>query len=62
MSGETLLTAVGLVFILEGLLPLVAPAAWRRAFTQLQLHDGQIRFVGLLALLAGLLLLILNAD
>ena len=63
MSGETLLTAVGLVFILEGLLPLVAPAAWRRAFTQLlQLHDGQIRFFGLLALLAGLLLLILNAD
>jgi uncharacterized protein YjeT (DUF2065 family) len=61
MSGETLLTAVGLVLVLEGLLPLVAPAAWR-AFTQLQLHDGQIRFVGLLALLAGLLLLILNAD
>ncbi|WP_409986351.1 DUF2065 domain-containing protein [Ottowia sp.] len=52
------MTALGLVFIVEGLLPLLAPAAWRRAFMQLlQLHDGQIRFFGLLALLAGLLLL-----
>ncbi len=58
VNGETLLTALGLVFIVEGLLPLLAPAAWRRAFMQLlQLHDGQIRFFGLLALLAGLLLL-----
>ena len=63
MNGETLLTALGLVFIFEGLLPLLGPAVWRRTFSQLlQLHDGQIRFFGLLALLAGLLLLILNAD
>ncbi len=60
MNGETLLTALGLVFIFEGLLPLLAPAAWRRAFTQLlQLHDGQIRFFGLLALLAGVVLMTL---
>lgn len=62
MNGETLLTALGLVFIFEGLLPLLAPAAWRRAFAQLlQLHDGQIRFFGLLALLAGLLLMTVAA-
>ncbi len=62
MNGETLLTALGLVFIFEGLLPLLAPAAWRRAFTQLlQLHDGQIRFFGLLALLAGLVVMALAA-
>ena len=60
MNGETLRTALGLVFIFEGLLPLLAPAAWRRAFTQLlQLHDGQIRFFGLLALLAGVVLMTL---
>jgi uncharacterized protein YjeT (DUF2065 family) len=40
MSGETLLTAVGLVLVLEGLLPLVAPAAWR-AFTQLRCTTGR---------------------
>ena len=60
MNGETLLTALGLVFIFEGLLPLLGPAAWRRTFSQLlQLHDGQIRFFGLLALVLGLVLMAL---
>ena len=60
MNGETLLTALGLVFIFEGLLPLLGPAVWRRTFSQLlQLHDGQIRFFGLLALLLGLVLMAL---
>ena len=60
MSGETLLTALGLVFIFEGLLPLLGPAVWRRTFSQLlQLHDGQIRFFGLLALVLGLVLMAL---
>ena len=58
MNGETLLTALGLVFIFEGLLPFVAPRAWRQAFSQLmQMRDGQVRFFGLLALLGGLALL-----
>lgn len=58
MSSDTLLLALGLVFVLEGLLPLLAPAAWRRAFMQLlQLRDGQLRFFGLVAVLAGLALL-----
>lgn len=49
--------ALVLVLILEGLLPFVAPATWRRVFTQmLQLEDGQIRFFGLLCVLSGLLL------
>ena len=60
MTGETLLTALGLVFIFEGLLPLLGPAVWRRTFSQLlQLHDGQIRFFGLLALVLGLVLMAL---
>ena len=58
MSTEVLLAGFGLALILEGLLPLLAPRAWREAFSQLlQLQNGQIRFVGLLALGAGLLLL-----
>lgn len=58
MSGDALLLAIGLLFVLEGLLPLVAPQVWRRAFMQmLQLRDGQLRFIGLLAVAAGLALL-----
>ena len=54
----TWLAALGLSLILEGLLPFVAPRAWRQAFSQLmQMRDGQVRFFGLLALLGGLALL-----
>lgn len=57
MTGDTLLAALALVFIFEGLLPLLAPAAWRRAFSQLlRLRDGQIRFFGLLCVLGGVVL------
>ena len=46
--------------ILEGLLPFLAPARWREAFLQIsRLADGQIRFVGLTAMAAGVLILIL---
>lgn len=52
-------TAAAFVLILEGVLPLLAPTAWRRVFTQmLQLRDGQIRFVGLISLLVGVLVLV----
>lgn len=58
MTSDTVLLAVGLVLVLEGLLPLLAPGTWRRAFSQmLQLRDGQLRFFGLLAVAAGLALL-----
>ncbi len=55
--SDLLWPALALVLIFEGLLPFVAPSAWRRVFTQmLQLQDGQIRFFGLLCVLSGLLL------
>jgi uncharacterized protein YjeT (DUF2065 family) len=54
----TVLMAVGLMFVIEGLLPLVAPAAWREVFRRiLQFSDGQIRFFGLASMLAGLVLI-----
>lgn len=56
MSDNWLL-ALGLMLILEGLLPMVAPLRWRRLFEQLMhMQDGQIRFFGLLMVLAGLIL------
>ncbi len=58
--SASLWAALGLVLVLEGLLPFISPAGWRRLFTQmLQLRDGQIRFVALLSIVAGLCLLAL---
>ncbi len=49
------------MLVLEGMLPFLAPAVWREAFNRLvRLRDGQIRFMGLVSMLAGLLLLILS--
>jgi uncharacterized protein YjeT (DUF2065 family) len=57
--GTSILAAIALVLIFEGLLPLISPSKWRDMFTQiLQLQDGQIRFFGLGIVLLGLFLLI----
>lgn len=56
--GEALLGAVALMLLFEGLLPLLNPAAWRQVFVRaLQMSDGQIRFIGLLSVLGGVVLL-----
>jgi len=55
---DTWLTAIALVLIFEGIFPLISPARWRQAFSQLiQLDEGQIRFFGLIAVVIGLFLL-----
>ncbi len=53
-----LVAALALVLILEGLMPLLSPSAWRDAMRRIgALRDGQIRFMGLAATVSGLLLL-----
>ena len=55
---DSLFTAVGLMLVLEGLMPLLLPQSWREAFQRLMaFKDGQLRFVGLLSVLAGLILI-----
>jgi uncharacterized protein YjeT (DUF2065 family) len=50
--------ALALVLVLEGLMPAIHPQGWRRMFAQLlQLDDQQIRKVGLLSMVLGLVLL-----
>jgi len=45
------------MLILEGLMPLLLPKAWRDTFKRMvELKDGQLRFVGLMSIVAGLLL------
>ncbi|PUE41580.1 DUF2065 domain-containing protein [Limnohabitans sp. Bal53] len=54
--------ALGLMLILEGLLPMISPRSWRSLFVQmLQLEEGQIRFFGLLMVVFGLLVIWLLA-
>lgn len=55
---DTLLAALALILVLEGVLPFLSPGAWRRVFERaIRLSDGQIRFIGLSSMLAGLIAL-----
>ena len=58
--STTLLTAIALMMVIEGVLPFLVPNIWRETFRRLtEMSDGQIRFIGLTSMLAGLLLLYL---
>ena len=55
-----LLLAFALMLVIEGLLPFLSPRIWRETFRRaIELSDGQLRFVGLASLLAGLILLMI---
>ena len=59
--ATTLLMALALMLVIEGLLPFLAPKAWRETFQRLmQLSDGQIRFFGLTSMIMGLILLLIS--
>lgn len=50
--------ALGLMLVLEGLMPFLFPSAWRETLRKLvQFQDGQLRFLGLTLMLSGLLLI-----
>ena len=62
MDGNTLWTALALVLVFEGLLPLISPVACRRMFAQIfALNNGQIRFFGLCSIAIGLISLAMLA-
>jgi len=52
------MSACALMLVAEGLLPFLSPSSWRRVFEKAtQMSDGQIRFLGLASMLAGLAML-----
>jgi uncharacterized protein len=58
--ADLLLCALALMFVFEGLLPLLSPTRWRSVFeSALRLSDGQIRFIGLASIVAGGVLLLI---
>jgi uncharacterized protein YjeT (DUF2065 family) len=53
-----LIAAIGMMLVLEGIIPFFSPKLWRDTFSRIaRLSDGQIRFFGLIALMFGALLL-----
>jgi len=55
-----LLLAIGLVLVIEGILPLVSPQAWKQTFSRMvEMKDGQLRFVGLASMIIGLVIVLL---
>jgi uncharacterized protein YjeT (DUF2065 family) len=57
-DSTTFWLAMALVLVIEGFMPFVSPATWRKTFMQiLQLDDGQLRFFGLCSLLIGVALI-----
>ena len=61
MNSDLLWAAMALMLVFEGLFPFLSPKGWRRTFERLlSMHDGQIRFFGLVSILLGLALLWLS--
>ena len=57
---DNLLLAFALMLVLEGLVPFIAPSAWRATFRRLiEFSDGQVRFVGLTSMLVGIILIMI---
>jgi hypothetical protein len=57
---DILLAALALMLVFEGLLPFLSPTSWRSVFERAtRMTDGQIRFLGLTSMIAGLAMLLL---
>jgi uncharacterized protein YjeT (DUF2065 family) len=55
---STLAIAFGFMLLFEGAVPFLFPKQWREMFNRItQFSDGQIRFVGMIALVCGLVIL-----
>ena len=53
-----MLSAVALVFVLEGIIPFIKPDAMRKMYIMAtQMNNTTLRFIGLSSMLFGLLLL-----
>jgi uncharacterized protein YjeT (DUF2065 family) len=57
--GTSFIIALGLVLILEGIVPLIMPSVWKDTFRRItSLEDGQLRFIGLMAVVSGVMVLL----
>lgn len=57
---KTLLLALGLVLVFEGILPFIAPSKWRRTILMLGSQNNDfVRKLGLVLMICGALIVIL---
>lgn len=63
MAWSIFLSAVGLLFVFEGLLPSLSPHFWRKLMQQM-LHqsDRALRVMGLVSMLIGLVIVCVTRD
>ncbi|PCJ84630.1 MAG: DUF2065 domain-containing protein [Thiotrichaceae bacterium] len=57
---ESIIPALALMLVFEGMLPFISPKSWRNAMSQAaQQSDNVLRILGFLSMLAGVIVLYL---
>jgi len=57
---ESIIPALALMLVFEGMLPFISPKSWRNAMSQAaQQPDNVLRILGFLSMLAGVIVLYL---
>ena len=57
---ETILVALALMMVFEGVLPFISPSAMRKAILQiLQMSDNTLRLIGAISMFSGLALILM---
>lgn len=55
---ESIIPALALVLVIEGMLPFISPKSWREAMTQAaQLPDNILRSLGFVSMMVGVIVL-----
>ena len=59
--SESIVLAIGLVLVIEGLFPLFFTQSWKEAFTRItNQKNGQIKFYGLLSVIIGIMIIFIG--
>ncbi len=63
MLEATLITAIALVFIIEGILPFMFPNAWRRMMkAAVEASEKELRIMGLISITIGMVVLMFLSE
>ncbi|MDC1100601.1 DUF2065 family protein [Methylophilaceae bacterium] len=61
--SESIVLAIGLVLVIEGLFPLFFTQIWKDAFTRItNQKNGQIKFYGLLSVIIGIMIIFIGTN
>jgi uncharacterized protein YjeT (DUF2065 family) len=61
--SDSIVLAIGLVLVIEGLFPLFFTKIWKDAFTRItNQKNGQIKFYGLLSVIIGIMIIFIGTN